>query len=76
MHINVEIIEVTKLNLTANCISLDAILANKMCWFVCVTIHMTSDRIKVVRSNVVEIVKILSIDFFVNIYSSLNDCGV
>ena len=76
MHINVEIIEVSKLNLIANWISLDAILVNKICWFVCVTIHMTSDRIKVVRSNVIEIVKILSIDFLVNIYSSLNSRGV
>lgn len=37
---------------------------------------MTNDRIKMVRSNVIEIVKILSIDFLVNIYSSLNARGV
>jgi len=76
MHINVEIIEVSKLNLIANWISLDAILVNKVCWLVCVTIHMTSDRIKVVRSNVIEIVTIFSIDFLFNIYSSLNARGV
>jgi hypothetical protein len=76
MHINVEITEVSKLNLIANRISLDAILVNKICWFVCVTIHMISDRIKRVSNNVIEIVNILNVDSLTKIYSPLNARGV
>ncbi len=76
IHINVDITEVSKLNLIANRISLDAILVNKICRFVCVTIHMTSDRIKMVRSNVIEIVTILSVESLIDIYSFLNARGV
>ncbi len=76
IHINVDMTEVSKLNLIANRISLDAILVNKICRFVCVTMHVTSDMIKRVRSNVIEIVKILRVESLIKIYSPLNARGV
>ena len=76
IHINVDMTEVSKLNLIANRISLDAILVNKICRFVCVTMHVIRDRIKRVRSNVIEIVTILSVDSLTKIYSPLNARGV
>jgi hypothetical protein len=71
MHIKVDIIDVIKLNFIANLISLDAILVSKLCKLVCVTIPASSDRIKIARSSVTEIVTILSVDSLISMYLRL-----
>jgi hypothetical protein len=57
-------IEVTKLNLIANSISLDTITDNKVSGFTFIPIHVIIDMINIDRSKVVEIENSLSLDSF------------
>jgi len=57
-------IEVTKLNLIANSISLDAITDNKVLGFTFILIHVIIDMMNIDRSKVIEIENSLSLDSF------------